>query len=68
MYSLPYKKKDPDRGRKPERISVAYRAAHIKRKTPIGDGNLFILFSLSMVQKYIKRKTPIGDGNGPVWT
>ena len=36
---------------------------HIKRKTPIGDGNTFIIKFIKSKIVYIKRKTPIGDGN-----
>ena len=34
----------------------------IKRKTPIGDGNVLYLYVRSL-KTQIKRKTPIGDGN-----
>ena len=37
---------------------------HIKRKTPIGDGNFIMKTIIATLLSNIKRKTPIGDGNG----
>ncbi len=44
-----------------------YVRIKIKRKTPIGDGNIGLTPTDTFLVLKIKRKTPIGDGNGKIY-